>query len=87
MSLRKLEIKEKQLVEKQEALMQWLLKNWNNPERMKIISDRNNNSVELHTVRFQIEQIKKGEPLLGLDLGLDVSHIVQEKGKKTNVQY
>jgi hypothetical protein len=56
---------EKEISDKMNFHAEWLVKNYNNPERHKIIQDKNALSVKLSTIRYKIKNIKAGEPMLG----------------------
>ena len=56
---------EKELSDRMNFYAEWLIKNYNNPERAKIISDKNALSVKLNAVRYKLENIRLGNPILG----------------------
>lgn len=71
-----LEIKEKNYSVSQN----WLIRNFSSPDRSKIISDLNATSVEIATVKYKIENLEKGLPLLGHEIPNEIQ--ITEQNRK-----
>lgn len=61
----KLILREAELETKIENYNKFLIEKWNSVDRSKVISDKNAASVELKTVRYSLENLRNGRPILG----------------------
>ncbi|HXU27481.1 MAG TPA: hypothetical protein VN698_09640 [Bacteroidia bacterium] len=82
--LNELRIQEQAIKDKIDFYANWLVKNFDNPDRGKIVADKNALSVKLSTIRFKIKNVQAGEPILGYGEDLNFYEKITEVKRTSN---